>query len=173
MSNVAKKKPVETREESPIFRMEVIEAFCTGLKETLTTMAAVEVSFGRSTIASDWISDDIISACIEFETSQFRGSIFLHLPNQAIIKLYNQMMGENHVEITTEIIESIGEISNIAYGVAKGKLDPLQMHFSMSLPKLVKTKYLNRLPSPHLNLPFQIYDYQCNLEISLGKNNTV
>lgn len=168
MSHAAK-KPAEVKEESPIFRMEVIEAFCNGLKETLNTMATVEVVFGKSSIATEWITEDIISGCIDFETAQFRGSIFLHLSNEALIKLYNQMMSENNTELSSEIIESIGEISNIAYGVAKGKLDPLQMQFSMSLPKLVKTKTLNRVPTPHLKLPFHIYDQQCHLEISLGK----
>ncbi len=163
-------KKVETpKEENPLFKENMIKAVCEGLKETLSTMAQIEIAFGKPSIEFSWKTTGEVSGVIDFETKDFRGSVYIHFPSEVLIKIYNQLVGENQTELTPEVVDCIGEISNMAYGVAKGKLDPLNLQFTMSLPKPVKTPELKRLPTvPHLLVPFKVFEKNCQLEITLG-----
>ncbi len=167
--SITPKKTESAKEENPLFKENVINALCVGLQETLAMMAQVNISFDKPSIEVLWKTVGDVSGVIDFETKDFRGSIYISFSKPVLIKLYNQMVGESQTQLTPEVIDCIGEISNMAYGVAKGKLDPLQLKFTMSLPKSVKTKELKRLPTvPHLLIPFKVYDDKCSLEITLG-----
>jgi CheY-specific phosphatase CheX len=171
MSSTAKKlETPSTSGETSLFKENIINAFCTGLKETLTMMAKVECSFEKPSIEFMWKTEGDISGVVDFDTTEFKGSIYIHFPASVLIQIYNHMVGESYTEANSEVLDCIGEISNMAYGVAKGKLDPLQLKFSMSLPKPYKTPDLRRLPAvPHLLIPFRVFDKRCLLEITLSK----
>lgn len=169
MNSTAKKVDSNTG-ENPIFQDNVMNAFCVGLKDTLQMMAQVDTTFDKPSIQMNWKTQGNISGVVDFETKDFKGSIYIHFPDLVLINLYNKMVGENCTEMSPEVMDCIGEISNMAYGVAKGKLDPLQLKFSMSLPKVFKTPDLKRLPNvPHLLIPFNLFDKPCQLEITIGK----
>ena len=165
----AVKKIQTTTVENPLFKESMIKAVCEGLTETLFTMAQVKITFDKPSIEFTWKTLGDVSGVINFETTSFRGSVYIHFPSDVLIKMYNHMVGESQTELTADVIDCIGEISNMAYGVAKGKLDPLQLQFTMSLPKTSKTKELNRLTTvPHLLVPFKVYEKKCMMEITLG-----
>jgi len=168
MSSSAKKTDPQNGVDSPLFKENVINAICVGLQDTLSTMAQVSSTFDKPTIEFAWKTVGDVSGVIDFETKDFRGSMYIHFPSAALIKIYNTMVGENQTTLTPEVVDCIGEISNMAYGVAKGKLDPLKLEFTMSLPKAVKTPELKRLAAvPHLLIPFKVFDTKCMLEITL------
>lgn len=170
MNKALKNKAASTGESSSLFSPNVINAFCAGINDTLKTMAQVEVTFGKPTIEKDWLSFGDITGVIDFETQEFKGSIYIHFQDKTLMKIYTQMLGEECQSMSPEVLDCIGEISNMAYGVAKGKLDPLQMNFSMSIPKPSKTADLIRLNQiPHLRIPFKIESEDCLLEVTLGK----
>lgn len=165
------KKPAEQTggAENPLFKENVINAICVGLQETLSMMAQVQAKFEKPSIEMIWKTKGDVTGVIDFETTNFRGSLYIHFPSEVLIKIYNTMVGESQTTVTPEVIDCIGEISNMAYGVAKGKLDPLKLNFSMSLPKALKTPELKRIAAtPHLLIPFIVYDKTCLLEVTLG-----
>lgn len=169
MGDAVKKAAAPLTDNNPLFKEHVINAICVGVQDTLMMMAQVKVSFEKPTIELIWKTKGDVTGVIDFETTNFRGSLYIHFPSDVLIKLYNTMVGENLTAVTPEVVDCIGEISNMAYGVAKGKLDPLKLNFSMSLPKSMKTNELKRMPSPHLLIPFMVYEQRCVLEITLGK----
>lgn len=169
MSEAAKKAATPVTDNNPLFKEHVINAICVGVQDTLSMMAQVKANFEKPTIEMDWKSHGDVTGVIDFETTNFRGSLYIHFPSEVLIKLYNTMVGENLTSVSPEVVDCIGEISNMAYGVAKGKLDPLKLNFSMSLPKSLKTSDLKRVPTPHLLIPFKVYEQKCVLEITLGK----
>lgn len=162
------KKSDSPDNNNPLFKENVINAICVGVQDTLNMMAQVQATFEKPTIEMAWKTHGDATGVIDFETTSFRGSLYIHFPSDVLIKLYNTMVGESITSVSPEVIDCIGEISNMAYGVAKGKLDPLKLNFSMSLPKSLKTSDLQRMPSPHLLILFKVYDQKCALEITLG-----
>lgn len=168
MSNSEKKVPADQSSASPIFQESIINSFCSGLSETVETMGGAKITFGKASIEFNWKTEGDISGIVDFETEKFKGSLYIHFPSEVLIKIYNHMVGEEQTEMSPEVMDCIGEISNMAYGVAKQKLDPLQLKFSMSIPKVSKTTELSRLvQSPHLLIPFYLYEKQCQLEVLL------
>jgi CheY-specific phosphatase CheX len=168
MSTAVKKAETPKTDSNPLFKENVINAICVGVQDTLSMMAQVQAVFEKPTIEMTWKTQGDVTGVINFETTNFRGSLYIHFPSEVLIKLYNTMVGETLTTVSPEVVDCIGEISNMAYGVAKGKLDPLKLNFSMSIPKSMKTSELNRVPSPHLLIPFKVYDKKCLLEITLG-----
>lgn len=169
MSDAAKKAETPKADNNPLFKENVINAICVGVQDTLSMMAQVQAKFDKPSIEMTWKNHGDVTGVINFETTDFRGSLYIHFPSEVLIKLYNTMVGETLTTVSPEVVDCIGEISNMAYGVAKGKLDPLKLNFSMSLPKSMKTSELKRMPAPHLLIPFNVYDKKCVLEITLGK----
>ncbi len=169
MGDAVKKAATPTSDNNPLFKEHVINAICVGVQDTLGMMAQVKAAFEKPTIEMTWKTKGDVTGVIDFETSAFRGSLYIHFPSDVLIKLYNTMVGENLTAVSPEVVDCIGEISNMAYGVAKGKLDPLKLNFSMSIPKSMKTTELKRMPAPHLLIPFRVYEQRCVLEITLGK----
>ena len=169
MGDAVKKAETPKTDSNPLIKENVINAICVGVQDTLSMMAQVQATFEKPTIEMVWKNHGDVTGVINFETTDFRGSLYIHFPSEVLIKLYNTMVGENLTSVSPEVVDCIGEISNMAYGVAKGKLDPLHLNFSMSLPKSMKTADLKRMPSPHLLIPFRVYDKKCVLEITLGK----
>lgn len=167
--STAAKKAEAPKADNPLFKENVINAICVGVQETLSMMAQVQANFEKPTIEMAWKTKGDVTGIIDFETTNFRGSLYIHFPGEVLIKLYNTMVGESLTAVSPEVVDCIGEISNMAYGVAKGKLDPLKLNFSMSLPKAMKTVDLKRIAAaPHLLIPFTVYDQKCLLEITLG-----
>lgn len=151
-----------------LFQQNVVNSVCEGLQETLKMMNDIEVTFEKSSFETSWKTQGEASGIIDFEAEKFKGSLYIHFPFDVLVKLYNQMIGENHTEFSDEIMNCIGEISNMAYGVAKTKLDRFQFKLSMSIPKVSKTKDLKRIPSPHFLIPFKIHDQLCHLELTIS-----
>lgn len=166
----AKKADVSAPNNSPIFDKRVIEAFSNGLKETLQMMAQVDISFEAARIENKWNTVGDVSGLIDFQSPPFAGAIYIHLPKEILFHVYEQMVGEKYTELSKDVLDSIGEISNMAYGVAKGKLNPLGFEFNMSIPKVCLTQDLNRIPgTPHLLIPFSIHGKKCQIEILIHK----
>ena len=170
MSTAKKAEGSPTPNNNPIFDKRVIEAFSNGLRETLQMMAQVDVNFETARIENQWQKVGDVSGLIEFKSPPFAGSIYIHLPKEILFHVYEQMVGEKYTELSKDVLDSIGEISNMAYGVAKGKLNPLGFEFNMSIPKVCLTADLNRVPGiPHLLIPFSIQSRKCQLEILIHK----
>jgi CheY-specific phosphatase CheX len=169
MTQSAKKTSPQGGGQS-LFSQNVINAFCVGINDTLKTMAQVEVAFGKPSVEMQWQAFGDITGVVDFETADYKGSIYIHFQDKTLMKIYSLLLGEECESMGPEVLDCIGEISNMAYGVAKGKLDPLQMKFSMSIPKPTKTKDLIRLgQTPHLSIPFKILNEDCLLEVTLNK----
>lgn len=169
MSQAAKKTEPQAGGQS-IFSQNLINAFCVGINDTLKTMAQIDVSFGKPSVETTWQSFGDITGVVDFDTQDYKGSIYIHFQDKTLMKIYSMMLGEECGSMGPEVLDCIGEISNMAYGVAKGKLDPLKMKFSMSIPKPTKTKDLTRIAqAPHLRIPFKIVDEDCLLEVTLTK----
>lgn len=170
MSNSIKKADVNAKpNQSPEFNEKIINAFCEGLQKTIESMANVKIAFGKPSLELNWKTTGDITGIVDFDTSNFKGSIYIHFHKISLINFYNTILGENQTDINEDVIDCIGEISNMAYGVAKGILDPLKLNFSMSLPKKLRTIELSRLNTPHILIPFVLFEKDCQLEISLFK----
>lgn len=114
--------------------------------------------------------DADITAAIGLKSSKFVGTLALCFPKATFLGVVNQMLGENHVEITRENSDAASELLNIIYGTARVKLNQEGHDFQPAIPTVAKGK---EIQISHGNTP-KIVRIECNcpcgplfLEVSL------
>ena len=68
-------------------------------------------------------------------SGRMAGTIVLSLSRSAAIEVLKRLVGEETEEITTEVCDAVGELTNMIAGSAKAKLAALEL--SISIPNIV------------------------------------
>ncbi|HCS55882.1 chemotaxis protein CheX [Rubinisphaera sp.] len=71
-------------------------------------------------------------------TGNASGTIVLSVKKQTALNIYESMLGTKAVEIDREVMDAIGEITNMIAGAAKAKLESYSL--SISIPNLISGK---------------------------------
>lgn len=146
----------------------VINALAEGIKNTLGEMAQLQCEFGRPFVEKDWNAVADGTGVMELKSIKHKGFMLIHFPKDAIFKIIGNMVGEPPKEFNNDVLDGIGEITNIVYGSMKAKLNPLGYEFRMATPKSQFTKDLEKIKlQKQLMIPFQIENYKCYIEIAM------
>ena len=149
----------------------VINAFAIGVQKTLAEMAQTACEFEKPFVEKAWYSTADATGVMELKSDKHTGFLHIHFPKEAIIEIMGKMLGEPCKEFNDEVLDGVGEITNIVYGTMKAKLNPMGYAFKMATPKAEYTKNLPALEDPgkkHLVIPFKISGLDCSIEIVLS-----
>ncbi|MEQ1722628.1 MAG: chemotaxis protein CheX [Pseudobdellovibrio sp.] len=153
--------------EHPFLNREVIINFSSGVVETLQTMAGVESHFEKPFVEKNWKAEGDYSVYLNLESAPYTGQIAFHFPKNALAELYEKMLGQKIDPDSPEIVDCMGELSNMCYGYAKGKLNEKGFALKMTLPRPGRTKDFPPVLSkhPHIVIPFKIFEKNCFIQI--------
>jgi chemotaxis protein CheX len=121
----------------PLFDKKTIEAFVKGVQNTLLTMASTEVSFGKPFIEQNFVMKGDVAAIVGLIAPPLKGNFVISFSKPGILKVYNNMVGENKTELNEEVKDAVGEIANMVYGASKTLLNQNGYQFQMALPTVV------------------------------------
>lgn len=152
--------------EHPFMNREVILNFTNEMSNTLSMMAQVEASFGKPFITANFKSPNEISVYLILNTDQFKGKVQFHFDKDIAKTIIGNMVGADMQENWNDVLDGVGEISNIFYGSAKTKLNEIGFHLNSSSPHPCWTKNLpiNIGQSLCMVIPFMIQDKECFVE---------
>lgn len=171
MSNLKKDKIVviDKASKHPFQDATVINAFMSGITNTLSEMCQLSCEFGKPFVEKHWLPIGDGTGVMELKSSLHNGFLRIHFPQQAIFKIIDRMVGELPKEFNDDVLDGIGEITNIVYGTMKATLNPKGYAFKMASPKAEFTKDLQPSceASKHLILPFVVDGTECYIEIVL------
>ena len=155
--------------EHPFMNRDVIANLSNGISTTLKLMANVEARFEKPFSDLKWTSPKEISVIMSLDTAFYAGQIVFHFDKMVAKKIIENMIGSNVDQDSAEILDGVGEISNIFYGAAKTKLKLLGFDLNMSIPKPYLTKNLPALinKSVCLVIPFKVESKDCFVEVIL------
>lgn len=161
MSSAAKKI------DHPFRNSEVINNLSHGVVETLKLMAQIESSFGKVYAEKNWQSPNAVCVYLDLVSEPYTGQIRFHFTKKALAAVCKNMMEMDLNEDSPELIDGLGEIANIFYGYAKGKLNSQGFDLQMTLPF---PGYIQDMPEvfssiPHIIVPFYIMDELCHIQI--------
>jgi len=153
----------------PLQDANIINALAEGISATLSEMAQVQCRFDKPFVERNWKPVADGTGVMEMKSAKHRGFLHIHFPKDAIVKIIGNMLGETPKEFNNEILDGIGEITNIVYGAMKAKLNPMGYDFKMASPTAEFTKNLNQLErtNKQLVIPFQIQEWKCFIEVIL------
>lgn len=145
----------------------VVISLSHGVEETLLAMAQVTGIFEKSFMQDNWKSPCELSVYLEIESLPAKGQIRFHFSQQVLCELYKKMMNEEAAPSLDEVVDCLGEFSNVCYGAAKSKLNRVGYSLGMALPHPGKTDDLPNVSSsyPHIVIPFKIFNEICYIQI--------
>lgn len=138
-----------------------------GVDDTLRTLARATCIFERSFNAMNWNSPCEYTVYLEIKSATTSGQIRFHFTYNVLAKLYQSMVGDNNQPSSNDAIDVLGEISNVCYGIAKGKLNREGYSLGMALPHPGKSTDIPQLLSgrPNMIIPFNVFNETCYIQI--------
>ncbi|NRD72677.1 chemotaxis protein CheX [Shewanella sp. VB17] len=114
-----------------------INPFLDSLIHVISTMASMELSSGKLSIKKDNDAKGDVSGLISLIGPQTKGSLSISFEQKLILEIMQNMLGENPGMINEEIIDLVGEITNMVAGGAKNILADEGYEFEMATPTVV------------------------------------
>ncbi len=160
---------IKQQSEHPFMNRDVILNLSNGMSTTLKLMANIDAHFEKPFADSNWKSPKEISVFLVLNTETYKGQVQFHFDLMVAKKIIENMVGSAVDENSPEILDGVGEISNIFYGAAKTKLKDLGLDLNMSIPQPCWTKDLPEQLNKAIKMviPFKVENKDCFVEIIL------
>ncbi len=117
--------------------VEFINPFLDSIINVLTTMAQMEASPQKPFLKKDTKARGDVTGIIGMAGEQTKGSLSITFPEQTIIYITSQMLGEDIEQLDDMAIEMAGEITNMVTGGAKAILANKGYKFELAIPSMV------------------------------------
>lgn len=142
------------------FDKNFINSFVEGVIKTLENMAQTTAKPGRPSIAKNTEFQCDILGVIDIHSGPLHGTLYLCFPRQTVFKIIECMIDEIHTEMNEQVVDAVGEITNMIYGQAKTNLNEMGFEFEMAIPKVALPPYNQLSPNGRtaLQLPFSTQD---------------
>jgi len=124
-----KTRPLDTR---------FIEPFLTCPLNVLSLQAATTAKHGKpfkKQVGEKLLGD--ISGVIGLVADAFTGSVVISFPEATFLKIMSRMLGEEFTQLTPEIQDGAGELTNIVFGQAKVILNERGYNIQTALPSII------------------------------------
>ena len=147
----------------------VVLSFANGVVEALKTMSDISAEFEKPFAALNWRSPSDVSVYLTLNSDSYKGRLVFHFPIGVAKAIIEKITGSEVQEDSDDVLDGVGEISNMFYGAAKTKLNTSGFNLTMSIPKPCWTK---SLPQPMSDstcmlIPFKVLNEMCYVEIVL------
>lgn len=146
--------------ENPLLDKNLINAFVDGVQNTLTTMAMTESTPGKAHVEKNFTAQGEVSGMIGMIAGSMKGTITISFSAGAIFCILKNMLDEEYSEITDDVTDAVGELTNMIYGSAKTTLNEMGYNFDMAIPTVISGSH--KITSYHsgatLIIPFNMND---------------
>ena len=146
----------------------IIEPIKSGIHSTLNQIGQIQCEFQKEFFEENWQPESKISVFINFNQDEKPHQVRIHFENNAALQILEKLTGEMAPEDSAELLDGVGEISNMIYGLIKTNLKSQGIQFSMSRPEAQWTKDLlekvKDIPHTSLIIPFKMFNGQCYFE---------
>jgi chemotaxis protein CheX len=151
-------------------QVELVNPFLAATVEVFRTMLACELSRGQPSIKRSHSPQYEVSGLIGL-SGQRQGMVVVSLGRQTAIKATEILLGERPASVNSQVVDAVGEITNMIAGAAKAQL--VQFQLSVGLPSVICGKnHLIGFPSNStpIVLPFDSPLGPVCVEVGLQNN---
>ncbi|MCL6503463.1 MAG: chemotaxis protein CheX [Pirellulales bacterium] len=149
-------------------KAEYINPFVRSVVNAFSTMIGCEVKRGQLSLGRPGNRLHEVSGVIGLSGTA-AGTVVLSLSREVALKVAAALLLVEPEEMNSEVIDAVGELTNIVAGAAKGELDQFQL--SISLPTVVMGRdHQMRFPSnvTPICVPFETPWGPLSLEVGLA-----
>ena len=119
-----------------------IKCFVEAVINVLGTMAMVQVKPGQAYLKKDDKAKGDITGVIGMSSpsGKAKGTMSITFTEQSALGIVSNMLGEQFTEINQDVIDAVGEMTNMICGQARKNLVEIGMQFDGAIPSVVTGK---------------------------------
>ena len=152
-----------------------INPFLEATKSCIEMMAMTPVSAGTPAIKQGTKTWGVVTGVIGMAGDDINGNLVLSFDSPAILAIVERMLGESFEEVNDEIVDAVGELTNMICAGAKKSLGEEGFQIEMALPMVIKGQDIEMTQltnAPVISIPFETDEGKFVVEASLkSKNN--
>jgi chemotaxis protein CheX len=133
-----------------------INPFLKGTANVLKTMAFIDPIAGKPFLKELHAAGGDVSGVIGF-TGDAKGSLALTFTSSCIFAILSNMLGETYTELNDEILDAVGELTNMISGDARKHLEAEGLIISAAIPTIISGKnhvVKHIISGPSIIIPF-------------------
>lgn len=154
-------------------KAEFINPFLQSTKNVLETMAQTEVTAKKPQLKEDTVSYGEVTGIIGMTSEEITGSMIVSFTEKCILQIVaNMLMESPRDRIDDEIVDAVGELTNMICGGAKAQLAKLNHQFELATPTMVTGKGVEisyYSDAPTIVIPFETAAGNFVVEANLGE----
>ncbi len=136
--------------------VEYINPFLSGTLEVLNTMATFQPVPGKPYVKKNDLASGDVSGIIGI-TGDAVGSLAISFSESCICNIVGRMLGETFSSINHDVLDAVGELTNMISGVSRTQLEKKGMTVFAAIPSVVfgsNHTITHILKSPSIVIPF-------------------
>lgn len=153
-------------------KVELIKPFIDATINVLKTMAQTDPKPGTPTVKTNNRTWGVVTGLIGMAGNDVSGSLIISFDEPSILKIVSNMVMDDYKELNDEVLDAVGEITNMISGGTKSALSERGYNFNMATPMMItgKNVALSQLSNtPVISVPFMTDAGQFVLEAHISK----
>ena len=114
-----------------------VNPFLISTINVIKTMARTDAKPGKPFVKNDKSSKGDVTGIVGLTGLEAKGSMAVTFTESAILHIYSQMLDEKADKISDDIVDCVGEITNMICGGAKAILSEKGYKFDMAIPSMI------------------------------------
>jgi len=119
-------------------KAELINPFIESTLNVLSTMAQTNAAAAAPFVKSDKKTWGVVSGIIGMAGAALEGNLVISFDEKCILDIVSKMLMEQFTEINSDVIDAVGEITNMITGGTKKLLSEKGFQFEMAIPVMIK-----------------------------------
>lgn len=151
---------------------EFINPFINATTNVLKTMASTTPEAGKPYLKKDSKTWGVVTGIIGMAGNEISGNMVISFDQASILEIVNKMLMENYTELSDEVVDAVGEITNMITGGAKKELSETGCLFEMATPVMLKgqgTEIKQLTAVPVVVIPFSTSAGKFVIEANLSR----
>lgn len=140
-------------------KAEFINPFLTATKNVLETMCQTKVEAQKPMIKKDNKSYGEVTGIIGMASDSVCGCMVVSFSEACILRVVANMLYEDpKTKVDAEIVDAVGELTNMICGGAKSQLSKLNHKFDLATPTMITGKGVEisyHTEAPTITIPFK------------------
>ncbi|MDW8002786.1 MAG: chemotaxis protein CheX [Deltaproteobacteria bacterium] len=120
------------------------------------TMLGIDIKMGKPELKSSRKTSGDVTGIMGLAGDE-RGTLCVSFRKEGALHVYNTLMGENRSEINEDVVDAIGELTNIISGQARKEFEKNNINLKAAIPMVVvgRDVEMNFITSlPIVSIPF-------------------
>ena len=124
-------------------RSDIIRPFLETTMNVLKTMAFIDPKPGKPFIKNGGgeVPQGDVSGLIGLAGEKVSGSMAIVFPKETILEIVSGMLGEDFAEVNRDVLDCVGELTNMISGGARAGLVKLGYKFEMAIPTMIQGQH--------------------------------